>query len=115
MKHHSLLLAGLFLVGLPSIMWAAKDYGPETMNLKERFNVTGSREAVIFPHRKHQAKLNQECNRCHVSEEGGGKLKFALTNKEGISNDFHKKFCWPCHEEMHVPKGKLCSTCHKHE
>ena len=112
MKRSSVLLYGLLLAGLPSIIWAAKDYGPETMNLKERFGVSGNQKAVIFPHRMHQAKLNQECNRCHASAEGGGKLKFELTNKEGMSNDFHKKFCWPCHEEMHVPKGKLCSPCH---
>ena len=111
MKRWGLLLSGILLVGLPASIWAISDYGPETMNLKERFKVTGSRDAVIFPHHKHQAKL--ECSRCHLSAEGGGKLKFALVNKEGMSNSFHKEFCWPCHDEMHVPKGKLCSPCHK--
>jgi hypothetical protein len=30
-----------------------------------------------------------------------------------MGNDFHKKFCWPCHTEMKVPNGRSCNTCHK--
>ncbi len=85
--------------------------GPETINLKEAFNVTGKKKAVIFPHHLHQDKL--DCANCHLDPEKGGSLKVEFVKRKGISNDFHKKFCWPCHEKMEVPKGKKCSTCHK--
>jgi len=103
----------LFLL-LPLASSAAEpDPGPETMNLKERFAVSGNKSAVIFPHRIHQQALGQECVQCHISPQGGGKLNVELTKKDGISNDYHKKFCWACHEKMNVPKGKMCTTCHK--
>ena len=92
--------------------WAmAEDKGPEVIDLKEKFKVEGKRKAVNFPHRTHQDKL--ECVSCHQDPQGGGKLKFELVNLEGNKNDFHKNFCWPCHVEMKVPRGKSCSNCHK--
>lgn len=97
------------LLAMPFVSLAT-DNGPEEMNLKERFSVDGKKKAVIFAHRKHQAKL--ECIKCHLSPEGGGKLQVEIVKKEKMSNDFHKKFCWPCHMEMNVPKGKSCKTCH---
>ena len=100
-------LAAAIMALLPSLAISA---GPETINLKEKFDVTGSKKAVIFPHHKHQEKL--ACTKCHASPEGG-KLNMEIKKKEGFGNDFHKKFCWPCHVEMKVPKGKSCSTCHK--
>lgn len=84
--------------------------GPETMNLKEVFEVEGKKRAVILPHHKHQAKV--PCAGCHLNPRGGGSMKVEFVKKKGISNDFHKKLCWPCHVEMKVPKGKSCSTCH---
>ncbi|MBN2332776.1 MAG: cytochrome C [Deltaproteobacteria bacterium] len=84
--------------------------GPEQMDLKARFQVEGSKKAVIFPHHQHQAKL--ACTKCHPSD-AGGPLVVTIENKSGTANDFHKKFCWPCHVEMQVPKGKMCMTCHK--
>ena len=104
------LVGGIIFVSTLNAV-AEQDKGPETMDLKERFKVEGQREAVIFKHRMHQAKL--ECIKCHVNKEGGGDIRFELKKTTGISNDFHKKFCWPCHEEMKVPKGKACNTCHK--
>ncbi len=89
----------------------AADTGPETIDLKEKFKVEGTKQAVIFPHRTHQAKL--ACASCHKDAKGGGALAVEIVNLDGIGNDFHKKFCWPCHVEMNVPKGKSCSNCHK--
>ncbi len=83
--------------------------GPEIMNLKERFKVDGKKDAVIFPHHKHQDKLS--CTKCHDSDQGG-QLSIVPQSITGMANDFHKKICWPCHEEMKVPKGKSCNTCH---
>lgn len=93
--------------------YAGDDHGPEAMNLKERFDVHGSKKAVIFPHRLHQQKLDNHCEKCHISPEGGGSLIVEFVKKDGIGNDFHKKFCWDCHVKLNVPKGKACSTCHK--
>ncbi len=108
MKRFLAIILTSFVFGLlPAIAMSA---GPETINLKEKFQVTGSKKAVIFPHHKHQEKL--ACTKCHTSERGGT-LKIEIKKKEGFGNDFHKKFCWPCHVEMKVPKGKSCSTCHR--
>ena len=114
-KTQSILFCLSFLLVIPSFSMAehGADHGPETMDLKERFAVEGIKPAVIFSHHKHQEKLNQQCIKCHVSEGGGGKLAVEFENKKGISNDFHKKFCWPCHVEMNVPNGKSCTLCHK--
>ena len=84
--------------------------GPETLNLKDVFEVEGKKKPVILPHHKHQAKVS--CASCHINPNGGGSVKFDIVKKSGMSNDFHKKWCWPCHVEMKVPKGKSCSTCH---
>ena len=112
MKKTNIVLILVALLSLPMTAAADQDKGPETMDLKERFKVEGKKSAVIFPHRQHQEKLNQECTKCHVDPKGGGKLKFELVNLTGPKNDFHTKFCWPCHQEMSVPKGKSCKTCH---
>ncbi|MDA3835547.1 MAG: hypothetical protein PF495_19415 [Spirochaetales bacterium] len=84
--------------------------GPETINLKDVFEVEGKKKAAILPHHRHQEKV--ACASCHLNPGGGGSVKFDIVNKSGVANDFHKKWCWPCHEQMQVPKGKSCSTCH---
>ena len=110
MRRILLLILALVMVSVVPLVVSAGGTGPETMNLKERFKVEGKKNAVIFPHWKHQAKL--ECTRCHAVPEGG-KLKIEIVKKTTMGNDFHKKFCWPCHVEMKVPKGKSCKTCHR--
>lgn len=109
----ALIFISIFFLSLIVSSAQGQNKGPETMNLKERFNVSGSKSAVIFKHQYHQEKLGQQCLKCHENTDGGGKIRFELSKLTGISNDFHKNFCWPCHEEMNVPKGKSCSTCHK--
>ncbi len=89
---------------------ASAGSGPETLNLKDVFGVEGKKQAVMLPHHVHQAKV--PCANCHLNPNGGGSVKFDLVNKSGMGNDFHKEWCWPCHEAMQVPKGKSCSTCH---
>ncbi len=95
---------------LPQMGPASSGNGPETIDLKAKHSIQGKKKAVIFPHRKHQGKL--ECTKCHKGPEGGV-LKVELKKIKGMSNDFHKKICWPCHVEMKVKKGKTCKTCHK--
>ncbi len=102
----ALLVIGV--VGVSAMVFASA--GPETVNLKEKFNVQGNKAAVIFPHHKHQEKL--ACTKCHPTD-AGGPLKVEIKKTKGFGNDFHKHFCWPCHVEMKVPKGKSCGTCHK--
>jgi hypothetical protein len=103
----SIVTAGLF-ASAAAVVFASG--GPETIDLKARFHIEGKKPAVIFPHRLHQSRL--ECTKCHPSDKGGP-LKVRIEKTTGMSNDFHKKFCWPCHVEMKVPKGKSCSTCHR--
>lgn len=106
------VVACLVVVFGSAISLAVAGQGPETMNLKELFQVEGKKDAVIFPHHRHQEKL--ACAKCHKDVNGGGPLVVDIVKRDGISNDFHKKFCWPCHVELKVPKGKTCTTCHHH-
>ena len=106
MKKLSLCLLG-GLLGAATVCLAGT--GPQTMDLKERFEVAGKKPAVIFPHWQHQEKV--ACTKCHDSNQGGH-LSITPKNIKGMGNDFHKKICWPCHVEMKVPKGKSCNTCH---
>ncbi len=99
----------LVLVSVTS--WAQADKGPETIDLKAAYKVEGKKKAVVFPHHKHQEKL--ECGKCHKESKGGGPLVVDIVKLTTSKNDFHKKFCWPCHMEMKVPKGKSCKTCHR--
>ncbi len=106
------VLAGFCLLPvLTSATVAFAAQGPESIDLKEAFQVQGNKEAVIFPHHQHQAVL--DCAKCHKDEAGGGELVVTFENLTGSRNDFHTKFCWPCHKEEKVLKGTSCSTCHK--
>lgn len=104
-----IVLTGCCLLVL-SCSSAFAGVGLQMLNLKNIFHVQGRKAAVILPHYVHQAKV--ACASCHVNPQGGGNVKFDLVKRSGMSNDFHKKWCWPCHVEMKVPKGKSCSTCH---
>jgi hypothetical protein len=95
---------------LTTASWILADQGPETIDLKAAYKVEGKKKAVIFPHRKHQEKL--ECAKCHKDSKGGADLVVDIVKLTTTKNDFHKKLCWPCHKEMKVPKGKSCKTCH---
>ena len=105
-----IVLAGccLFSLGLSGTVCAG--FGPKILNLKNVFGIQGLKKAVLLPHDIHQAKV--ACAGCHLRSQGGGSVKFDLEKRSGITNDFHRKWCWPCHVEMKVPKGKNCSTCH---
>lgn len=105
------IVCALFFTGLLVGTAQAATGGPETINLKKEFKVMGKKKAVIFPHHQHQAKL--PCQACHQSPAGGDALQVTISNTKGFNNDFHKKFCWPCHIDQKVPKGKSCTTCHK--
>jgi len=111
MKHlvSGLLLAVVMLV-FP-FMAVGSDNGPAEIDLKAKHNIEGKKEAVIFPHAKHQEKLG-DCTKCH-KEATGGALNVEIANLKGSKNDFHTNFCFPCHVDMKVPKGKSCTTCHK--
>ncbi len=89
---------------------SAEEKGPKTIDLKAAYKIEGKKSAVIFPHHSHQVKV--ECAKCHKNAKGGGALVVEFVKLTTSKNDFHKKFCWPCHIEMKVPKGKSCKTCH---
>ncbi len=109
MKKVSLVvcLAVTFVV---AASWTFAGQGPETVDLKAAYKVEGNKKAVLFPHHKHQEKV--ECAKCHKNVKGGGSLVVDIVKLTTSSNDFHKKFCWPCHVDMKVAKGKSCTTCH---
>jgi len=122
MKKIAVAILVVFSVAL--VAFAAS--GPEKINLAEKWGLETKKQAVEFPHAFHQTK--NECTECHMTAEGGalknldkdgatldpkalvaaGELK-----KGGTKNPIHDDFCWKCHKEKKVPKGKSCSTCHK--
>ena len=109
MRQFSIALCLTFSL-VTNASWALADKGPETIDLKAAYKIEGKKSAVIFPHLKHQEKV--ECAKCHKDTNGGGPLVVDIVKLTTTKNDFHKKFCWPCHVEMKVPKGKSCKTCH---
>lgn len=120
MKKISIAILAIFAVALVAI--AA---GPESINLAESWGLTPKKPAVVFPHAFHQTK--NECTECHVAADGGalknlkdgGELDGKALVASGAlkpgktKNDIHDAFCWECHKEKKVPKGKSCNTCHK--
>ena len=107
----TLLITASLAVGHGGEEHSATGHGPESIDLKERYAVQGKKAAVIFPHHQHQAVA--PCAGCHKNQEGGGELVVSFDNMSGTRNDFHTKFCWPCHKAEKVAKGTSCSTCHK--
>jgi len=119
MKKIAISMLVIFSVAL--VAFAA---GPESINLAEKWGLKVKKPAVVFPHALHQA--NNQCTDCHATPEGG-----ALKNTAGeaidpaaliasgkiktgkMKNPMHDDFCWKCHKEKKVPKGKSCNTCHK--
>ena len=87
----------------------AMGLGAPVINLKVRHSWLGKIGPVIFPHLQHQKVV--PCEDCHAP----GDLNMEIRKKYGMGNDFHKKFCFPCHERMKVPDGMFCTTCHKSE
>ncbi|MBN2808987.1 MAG: hypothetical protein JXR80_05795 [Deltaproteobacteria bacterium] len=104
----ALLTTGLLL--MVGFAVQASGSGAEKIDLKAKYQIEGKKDAVVFQHHQHQEKL--ACTKCHPTT-AGGPLSVTIVNKTGMGNDFHQKLCWPCHIEMKVPKGKMCSTCHK--
>ncbi len=106
----------------------ASDKGPAEMTLQSTVDPAKKPKPVLFPHAKHQEKL--ECADCHHSKGDDGK-QVAYTegmkiekceschNKAaGISKDvetFKKaahKNCKGCHKETGKKELTKCATCH---
>ncbi len=87
----------------------AMGLGAPVINLKMKYSSRGKIGPVVFPHLTHQKVL--KCEECH----NPGTLNFEIRKQYGMGNDFHEKFCFPCHEKMDVPDGKVCTNCHKSE
>ncbi|MBZ4644365.1 MAG: multiheme C-type cytochrome [Deferribacteraceae bacterium] len=112
------VLVALFVLSFALVVFAV-DKGPETIDLSKAFNVEKTtKKPVMFPHAFHQSK--NDCTECHMSPEGGKDLKninnggkLEVGQIKGINHNIHKEFCFPCHVAKNVPKGKVCSTCHK--
>jgi hypothetical protein len=119
MKKIAIAMLVIFSVAL--VAFAA---GPESINLAEKWGIAPKKPAVVFPHALHQTK--NQCVECHATPEGGALKNIAGATIDpaalvasgnlkpgGMKNDIHDEFCWKCHVEKKVPKGKSCNTCHK--
>lgn len=99
MKKVVLMVALMSMSGISAPVFAdpPKSVGPEVINLKMGIMV------LPFPHRKHQAQLNNECFHCH-SKNSPGKI-------EGWGQDAAHKICISCHDLE--GKGPVeCKQCH---
>jgi len=119
MKRVAVLIAAVFAFVSMVAFAAEKNVGPEQFIIKEVQKRMGP---VMFPHRKHQKVLNQECNLCHHKRQGDatpvrcsvchGKVKEAPTFKKAM----HGR-CKVCHKQRKKEGKKAgptkCSGCHK--
>jgi hypothetical protein len=117
------IAVAMMVVFVAMIAFAAS--GPAEINLAEKWGLDVKKPAVVFPHDKHQAK--NECIECHVAADGGalknlkkggeldakGLIAAGKVKKGKTKNPIHDEFCWECHKEKKVKKGKSCNTCHK--
>jgi len=100
---------------------AEVDLGPAEIDLSKIFEIPKkTQKSVFFPHAFHQQNMEEDCEICHMTAEGGKALKDQRTGKlltpgklVGVGHAVHQKFCWVCHRKMKVPKGTTCTTCHK--
>lgn len=85
------------------------------INLKEAWNVQQTQKGVVFDHNAHLAKLNNKCDSCHSSPNGGTKIELSGEVKGANANNAAHKFCWTCHDKTPKPNktpGKTCTKCH---
>ena len=83
---------------------------PDTVNLKEAWQVEGKQKAVTFDHKLHTTK--NDCTECHATAEGGKwrpESDIAGNNQKNAAHNL----CWTCDTEMKVTVGKTCTKCHK--
>ena len=71
--------------------------GPEVIDLKT------NTMPLKFPHKKHQAVLNNQCPKCHKPDD--------VTHKVWGTEIAHKT-CLGCHRDMNKGPAE-CSKCHK--
>ena len=100
---------------------AKVDLGPAEIDLSKIFEIPKkTQKSVFFPHAFHQQNMEEDCEICHMTAEGGKALKDQRTGKlltpgklVGVGHAVHQKYCWLCHRKMKVPKGTTRTTCHK--
>ena len=82
---------------------------PDKVHLKQSWNVEGRQPAVIFDHSLHAGK--ETCTACHATADGA-KVTFDAQIKGNNDRNPAHAYCWPCHAEKSVPRGRVCATCH---
>lgn len=85
------------------------------INLKEAWGVKATQKGVLFNHTTHLAKLNNKCDSCHSSPQGGTKIALQGEIKGANNKNAAHNFCWSCHDKYPKPNntpGKTCTKCH---
>jgi hypothetical protein len=67
----------------------------------DSYTYDNEKGTVTFDHTAHQAKLADDCTKCHEGEPA----------KIEVNKDFGHKTCKACHKEMDGPTK--CNDCHK--
>lgn len=87
----------------------------QQINLKEAWNIKATQKGVLFDHNAHLAKLNNKCDSCHNSPQGGTKINLQGDIKSAGPKNVAHNFCWSCHDKFPKPNktpGKTCTKCH---
>ena len=87
----------------------------QQINLKEAWNIKATQKGVLFDHNAHLAKLNNKCDSCHNSPQGGTKINLQGDIKGAGPKNVAHNFCWSCHDKFPKPNktpGKNCTKCH---
>lgn len=129
MKKTALCAALAMAVGLGfAVNTMAADKGPAEITLQTTKDAAAKPKPAVFPHAKHQAKL--ECKECHHSKGADGKQAAFVEGQKiekcetchnkaaGIANakvatfkDAAHTRCKGCHTEKGI--STKCDTCHK--
>ncbi len=85
------------------------------INLAKAWNVKATQKGVLFDHTPHLAKLNNKCDSCHSSPQGGTKMNLQGPIQGANAKNPAHNFCWSCHDKVAKPNktpGKTCTKCH---
>lgn len=125
---NAIIVALVFIVAVVIVGCSSFNFGgyigqgDSSIDLGHYVNGAKTMNSVVFPHWKHQRKLDGDCSQCHIGSNH--QLKDRTTNqlldtniKAGdAGNKFHLDLCWQCHDARHITKvgsSGNCEKCHK--
>jgi len=107
-----LLITSIFMLTVVGACADSEDKGAETITFEK-----GRMPAVVFPHRLHQEKLDNNCNACHdLFPKQKGIIKQMISQGKLKKQQVMNSKCIKCHNERKnegLAAGPTkCTQCH---